>query len=116
MQVFFGKTMIGLDQAPGEIGRSIAHQTFHLIQNRPYLLSGESRVVEERNKGMNGLLEVDIVLPKGIICINQEMVTHFFSSLSTERLCFRTILSRFPLMVSNRLLWWMLGSPDRAER
>src|SRR6266566_335761 len=77
MQVFFRKTTIGFDQAPAEIDRSIAHEAFHVIQHRPYLLSRESGVIEERNKGMNGLLKIDIVLPKSIICINQEVISHY---------------------------------------
>jgi hypothetical protein len=37
-------------------------------------------MIEKLDKGMNGLLEVDIILPKGIVCIDQEMVVHFFLS------------------------------------
>jgi len=31
---------------------------------------------------MKSLFEEDIILPKGIVCINQEMVVHSFSFLS----------------------------------
>src|SRR6266700_3907793 len=79
-QVFFRQSTIGLDQAPGEIDRSIAHDTFHVIQNHPYLFPRELRVIEERNKVMNGLLKIDIVLPKGIICIDQEVIAHLLYS------------------------------------
>src|SRR5712692_9139652 len=65
LQVLFRKTTIGFDQALCEIGRSIAHQTFYLIEHRPYLLPRESRVIKEGHKGMNGLLKIDIVLPEG---------------------------------------------------
>jgi len=36
-------------------------------------------MIKKLDKGMNSLLEVDIILPKGIVCINQEMVVHSFS-------------------------------------
>src|SRR5581483_6312282 len=58
LKVFFGQAAIGFDQALREIDRAIAHQTFHFIQHRPYLLMREARVVEEGNKGMNGLLKI----------------------------------------------------------
>src|SRR6266516_5124273 len=85
LRVFFCQPTIGFDQAPGEIDRAIAHQTLHVVQHRSYLLSGELGVIEEGNKGMNGLLEVDIILPKGIVCINHEMVVHSFCYLSCTR-------------------------------
>ena len=84
LQVFFRETTIGFDQALREIGRSIAHQALYLIQHRPDLFPRESRVIKKRNKGVNGLLKIDIVLPKGIVCIDQQVVSHstFNPSLS----------------------------------
>src|SRR5438105_13726606 len=79
LRVFFCQATIGFDQAPGDIDRAIAHQTLHVIQHCSYLLSGELGVLEEGNKGMNRSLEVDIILPKAIVCINHEMVMHSFS-------------------------------------
>src|SRR5260370_41682940 len=78
-KVSFCKPTIGFDQAPGKIGRSIAHETFHIIQNSAHLLWSESRVIEKRNEGMNSLLKIDVVLPKRIVCINQEMISHILS-------------------------------------
>jgi hypothetical protein len=34
-------------------------------------------MIKKLDKGMNSLLEVDIILPKGIVCINQELVVLF---------------------------------------
>src|SRR5713226_9789861 len=78
-KVSFCKTTIGFDQAPGKIGRPVAHETFHIIQNRTHLLSRESGVIEKRNEGMNSLLKIDVVLPECIVCINQEMISHILS-------------------------------------
>src|SRR6266852_7551883 len=88
LKVFFCQATIGFDQTPGKIRRTIAHEFFNLIKHRSHLSWGEARMIKKLDKGMNGLLEVDIILPKGIVCINQEMVVHSFSFLSTERLWF----------------------------
>src|SRR5713226_4873191 len=79
LKVSFCKPTIGFDQAPGKIDRPIAHETFHIIQNGAHLLRSESRVIEKRNEGMNSLLKIDVVLPKRIVCINQEMISHILS-------------------------------------
>src|SRR5260221_5756855 len=78
LKVFFCQATIGFDQTPGKIRRTIAHELFNLIKHRSHLSWGEARMIEKPDKGMNGLLEVDIILPKGIVCIDQEMVVHFF--------------------------------------
>src|SRR5579859_5922376 len=83
LKVLFRKTTIGFDQTPRKIRRSIAHKMFYLIEHSTNLFWSEMRVVEERDKRMNGLLKIDIILPKGIVCINQEMVVHLFFFLST---------------------------------
>src|SRR5713226_5560244 len=79
LKIFFCETTIGFDQASGKIGRSIAHDPFYIIQNSSYLLWSELGVIEERNKGVNSLLEVDVILPKCVICINQEVILHIES-------------------------------------
>src|SRR5712691_11915985 len=76
LKISFCKTTIGFDQAPGKIGRSRAHETLYVIQNRAYLLSRGLRVIEECNEVMNSPLKIDIVLPKCIVCINQEVISH----------------------------------------
>src|SRR6266567_2894830 len=78
-KILFRKTTIGFKQTPGKIGRSIAHETFDLIEHSAHLLWSEARMIEEGNKGMSSLLKVDIVLPKSIVCIDQEMITHILS-------------------------------------
>src|SRR5260221_1189486 len=78
LKVFFCQATIGFDQTPGKIRRTIAHELFNLIKHRSHLSWGEARMIEKPDKGVNGLLEVDIILPKGIVCIDQEMVVHFF--------------------------------------
>ena len=104
-QIFFRKTTIGFDQAPGKIGRSIAHETFDLVKHRSYLLARQAGVVKEGNKAMNGLLKIDIVLPKGIVCIDQQMVSHHLSGPSSLS-CLRHCL--FSLPPANR----SRGCPD----
>ncbi len=69
LQILFREPPIGFNQAPGEIDRSIAHAAFHLIQHCPDLFPRESRMVEERQEGVNGLLKVNVVLPQRIIGI-----------------------------------------------
>src|SRR6266566_2848469 len=76
LQVFFGKATIGFDQALREISRSITHQSFNLIQHRSNLLTRESRMVKECHERVNSLLKINIVLPKGIIGIHNEVVSH----------------------------------------
>src|SRR6266487_1040422 len=85
LKVFLRKTTIGFDQTPGKIGRSIAHEPFYVVQNSSYLRRSKSRVIEERNKSMNGLLKIDIVLPERIIGINQEVVSHILAFVMGER-------------------------------
>src|SRR5690349_2959317 len=75
-QLLFRQTAIGFDQAASKIGHTIAHETFDLIKHRSYLLARSLGVVQESNKTMNGLLKIDIVLPKGIVCIDKQMVSH----------------------------------------
>src|SRR6266516_1620942 len=79
LEFSFCKTTVGFDQTPGKIDRSIAHETFYIIQHSAHLLWREPGVIEECNEGMNGLLKIDIVLPKCIVCINQEVVPHILS-------------------------------------
>src|ERR1700681_222247 len=90
---FFRQTTIGLDQTFGEIGRSVAHETFDVIENYPHLPARESRMIEKRNEGMDGLLKIDVVLPKCVVRINQEVTPHmlfspYFSDASLSRTSF----------------------------
>src|SRR5438876_882159 len=77
MQVFFRQTAIGFHQTVGKIRRTVAHELFNLIKYRSHLSWSKARMIKKLDKGMNSLLEVDIILPKGIVCINQELVVHF---------------------------------------
>src|ERR1700731_1115354 len=77
--VFFGQAAISFHQTAGKICRTIAHGPFKLIDHRSYLAVSESGMIEKLDKPMDGLLVVNIVLPKGIICIDQEMVAHLVS-------------------------------------
>src|SRR4051812_20067949 len=76
LMVFFRQTTVSFNQTPGKIGRSIAHETFYVVQDGAYLRWSKSRVIKECNKTVNGLLKVDIVFPKRVIRVNQEMVSH----------------------------------------
>src|SRR5258708_34365912 len=88
LKVFFCQAMIGFDQTPGKIRRTIAHELFNLIKHRSHLSWGEARMIEKPDKGMNSLLEVAIILPRGIVCINQEKVGHFVPFLSIKLIAF----------------------------
>src|SRR5271157_2546698 len=115
LKVPFCKTTIGFDQAPGKIGRSIAHQTLYIIQNSAHFPWCKPRVIEECNEGMNGLLKIDIVLPECIVCINQEVKSHILSFpmlLSFVRHSTLFISS----ITSSWQRRWMLGSSVRVER
>src|SRR6266536_4553935 len=125
LKVFLRKATIGFDQTPGKIGRSIAHEPFYIIQNSSYLGWSESRVIEECNKSMNGLLKIDIVLPKRIIGINQEVVSHilaFSTRMSFIRHCtlcvFPYYLGLITVMIFNQRLSMsatvLQGNPARG--
>src|SRR5258708_11227138 len=85
LKVFFCQATIGFYQTPGKIRRTIAHDLFNLIKHRSHLSWGEARMIKKLDKSMNRLLEVDIILPKGIVCITQKMIVHCLSFLRTKR-------------------------------
>src|SRR5579859_5165457 len=82
----FRETAIGFDQAPGKIHRPITHEVFYLIDHSLNLRWSQVGVIQKFNKSMRSLLKIDIILPESIIRINQEMIAHSFSFLSTQRL------------------------------
>src|SRR5947209_6120939 len=77
--VFFRQAMICLYQAVGKICGAIAKDPFKFINHRSHFCGCEAGMIKKLNKPMNGLFEVDIILPKGIVCINQKMVAHLVS-------------------------------------
>src|SRR5581483_2405278 len=102
LKVLFCQTTIGFDQTLRKIHRSIAHDMFYLVKYGSYLLWSELGMIEEGDKRVNGLLKVDIVLPKCVICINQEMISHVesFQIKSTSNFCLLSYpLSRLPLLI-----------------
>src|ERR1700731_2927973 len=99
-QIFFRQAAICFNQAPGKIDHSITHQTFDFIKHRSYLLMREMGMIEEANKAMNGLLKIDIVLPKRIVCIDQQMVSHSALSPHSYLVWSQSLPLHIPLMPS----------------
>jgi hypothetical protein len=53
---------------------AVGHDTlaFYFVQNCAYLLRRKFPVIEERNEASNGSLEVDVVLPESIVCVDEK--------------------------------------------
>ena len=65
-----------LDQVVGEVLRAVAVfldiATFDLIQRLPHLHGGEFAVVDVSDEFLDRLLEEDVVLPEGVVGIEEE--------------------------------------------
>jgi hypothetical protein len=65
------ETYVTLAQAPGKAGRTIALGQFNFVEHNPDFLRRERRMIKKVNELFNGPLEVNVVLPEGVISVDQ---------------------------------------------
>jgi hypothetical protein len=77
-----------------------------------HLFGGVNPVVQVRDKGRNGSLEVDVVLPEGIVCVDEEGLGRCVADgliLGGHGLIIRLEICKGGLVEDDTVVGWLVG-------
>src|SRR5258708_33890436 len=85
---FDAQPLKGINQGMSKAVQSVAvfYDAFalHIVEHFPYLFGRKFVMIEKRNKASDGALEVDIVLPQRVVCVDQKNLRAGHATQSTR--------------------------------